>query len=943
MSRRSPASDEDIQRFAARARDEAQRYGDDPWIFVRELLQNARDAGATTIDVTTAQEGGIERITCRDNGSGMTFDHARRYLFRLYATSKERDRRAAGRFGVGFWAVLRFDPDRIVVRSWPRQRPALSWEIELDGTLARANQRALEDARHSGTEVVVERVGTDPVALERHVLRAAWRDGRFLTCRDHPRQPLVLRVNGRRLAAPFDLLPPRTRFQHGRAQGVVALGQSPRVELFSRGLRVRQALALDDLLNPFERRTSRSSDDGRSAEGAAPRALVESPDLNLDLARSDAHDDRALRRVVGRAQRELARLVARQIDVLRPRSRMRRLMDAVSAGGAWQGLAILALAAAVSLATVTALRRLGPSSSSVDQEAQRPRAGLQPLRDLAGTYRGPDVDVPDARSSTLAITYTPAAARPYFAILTVPWDELLTATGTRESAPSLASLAAPYEGPEAGGSDAGVVRVRVAVAAPPEEVRLPVPTGHRVVPGSVRLDDRPLSVHASVLDEPLVELPALPTPGVITYLTAPARPHLPSSASVHVPDALADPVNRLRQLPVDERPSAALDWVRGVIRYAADAETARRHAMLAAGGVPPVVRALRVGAGDCDVVNGLLAVVLAGAGVEARLVVGVMGVDGHVGGLHAWVEYRQGGPWRVLDATTVVPTAGGSLAPDASARAATGAAGLTSPPSPPITGDLDAVGAGPWRIAIAIATAGIAVFLAIIITTARRGMTRQTRLDPGQDLAALLRGALEHPETFASAPAIFERRLLPIQGGGRLSLGDAWRLAARRKLHGATRLASLARRAASGGHRVLDTRDEDAQLVAASLGATDLDAWQALTDRSTASPLLAAVARTLSDSGWRLDLRSAVLCTNEVTAEAASLDLPGTWRTRPVTTAVLCGPPWLPDLERLFTRRPIEATLRCAERVADALGIPNGRRRRWRRRLSREALHEDLA
>jgi hypothetical protein len=33
--------------FRARARAEADRYGPDPWVFVRELLQNARDAGAT--------------------------------------------------------------------------------------------------------------------------------------------------------------------------------------------------------------------------------------------------------------------------------------------------------------------------------------------------------------------------------------------------------------------------------------------------------------------------------------------------------------------------------------------------------------------------------------------------------------------------------------------------------------------------------------------------------------------------------------------------------------------------------------------------------------------------------------------------------------------------------------------------------------------------------
>jgi len=35
--------------FRTRARYEAERYGADDWVFVRELLQNARDAGAVRV------------------------------------------------------------------------------------------------------------------------------------------------------------------------------------------------------------------------------------------------------------------------------------------------------------------------------------------------------------------------------------------------------------------------------------------------------------------------------------------------------------------------------------------------------------------------------------------------------------------------------------------------------------------------------------------------------------------------------------------------------------------------------------------------------------------------------------------------------------------------------------------------------------------------------
>ena len=103
--------------FQARARYEAERYGADAWVFVRELLQNARDAGAGRVWFEVSSAGGTDRIVCRDDGGGMTFAHARDYLFTLYASSKRGGPRSAGRFGIGFWSILRFSPSAITIRS----------------------------------------------------------------------------------------------------------------------------------------------------------------------------------------------------------------------------------------------------------------------------------------------------------------------------------------------------------------------------------------------------------------------------------------------------------------------------------------------------------------------------------------------------------------------------------------------------------------------------------------------------------------------------------------------------------------------------------------------------------------------------------------------------------------------------------------------------------
>ncbi|MDD5306729.1 MAG: ATP-binding protein, partial [Deltaproteobacteria bacterium] len=96
--------------FKTRARHEGRRYGEDRMVFLRELAQNARDAGATSVRVTCAHENGELAISFADNGRGMGFAHARRYLFTLYSSSKERERASAGRYGVGFWSVLLFEP-----------------------------------------------------------------------------------------------------------------------------------------------------------------------------------------------------------------------------------------------------------------------------------------------------------------------------------------------------------------------------------------------------------------------------------------------------------------------------------------------------------------------------------------------------------------------------------------------------------------------------------------------------------------------------------------------------------------------------------------------------------------------------------------------------------------------------------------------------------------
>ena len=102
-------------------------------VFVREFCQNARDAGASEIIVTTELEDGLFVLRFLDNGTGMSFQHAQDYLFRLYASSKEAQSTSAGCFGVGFWSVLLYSPASIEIES--RTRTESGWKVAMDGDL----------------------------------------------------------------------------------------------------------------------------------------------------------------------------------------------------------------------------------------------------------------------------------------------------------------------------------------------------------------------------------------------------------------------------------------------------------------------------------------------------------------------------------------------------------------------------------------------------------------------------------------------------------------------------------------------------------------------------------------------------------------------------------------------------------------------------------------
>lgn len=89
----------------------------DPWAFLRELVQNAIDAGSELLDVRIEHDAGrgMMMIEVADAGEGMTREIIDTRLTRLFSSAKEGDYTKIGRFGIGFVSVFAIDPDLICV------------------------------------------------------------------------------------------------------------------------------------------------------------------------------------------------------------------------------------------------------------------------------------------------------------------------------------------------------------------------------------------------------------------------------------------------------------------------------------------------------------------------------------------------------------------------------------------------------------------------------------------------------------------------------------------------------------------------------------------------------------------------------------------------------------------------------------------------------------
>ncbi len=819
--------------FKQRARAESLRYGEDSLVFLRELSQNARDAGARRILVRAEWAAGKLTVSFDDDGRGMTREHAQSFLFRLYASSKEDDASSAGRFGVGFWSVLLFEPALLRIESKPEV--GRGWCLEMDGDLTafREGQCRL---RRPGTQVVLERPEPDPRGIET-IRRGLARYCRHLRRADRAHAPLPVFFNGETITSPFTVPGPcRLAFEDGPVEGVVGLGESPNVELYAKGLLVWRGALLDEL-----RYSSEPATQDYQKDGLSPVYKLNGSRLNVTLDRRSVVDDKQLARVRRTARRHTRRLLARYLDELSPRPALIRLRDALLAGleegrqKIGMGLAGAALVAAVMGMGVL----VGGFPLDLRQSEELPKAPALASRSPLGApteglplgkafdFRGPSVD-PLGQMGRLPLAYAPP--RPV-ELRTAAFEILDFHLGVRRARDELGSPPTPLS---CAGDCLDIAAETHVVAG--QSVPLPVPTGYGVVPQSLRWEG---SARPSLLDFGGITHAVFSKDarGVVSYRAAPLpartlpparlRRLLQIPPDVTLPPLLARLADQARKEKTPLRVEKIVEFVRDRIIYDRSAATAAIFTRFFSRDLNRswLDFVVEIGRGDCDVKNAVALTMLRRAAVPSRLAIGVIGEDGAATeGFHAWVEYHHRSLWHAADATGTGRAAASDPSPD------DGGGDSASPRGPSTSARDPFVSAAPdrdflfWSAVISLAVAVIFSalgLLAFLRRAARSALTTDERRSRTEVAAKMLAGAIAMPNAWRGAGGILTRPLLPTVDGDAISLRRASRLARKGRLWFTRRPFDPSIR---GRRVVLDAADPEFEQVAPRIpGAQDLD------------------------------------------------------------------------------------------------------------------------
>lgn len=693
--------------FLAQARREAARYGDDPWLFLREWVQNARDAGATQAHFAIeALQPGWVRVSCRDDGCGMSRDDVENRLLRLYATSKDdadADGESLGRFGVGFWSVLLARPQRIGIQSRHGSGSTLVEVHVAEGWVAEGAPVAspASGGEGPGTTVWADLEVGDVKRARRQAHERLLQDAGNVRAR-RGAAPLQVWMQGERVqqtlaqaaqaAAPFVL----EDVDDKEFDAVVGLGRRPVVRLYSGGLLVREETSLEALLP----RHARAPMD---LAGLFPVVLVNADRFDVLLSRREVSETPLLERVVRTAERRLSRQQAALVEQVAPMAlglRLRLLWGGRGRGWAAKLAAAMTVVVLALGVGVWAGQRwqapfstsLLPSSASTGGPAAAgqgsPPAGPQPVGDVQPPQAGPQVDTLRPQAHLWAFRYAGGGPQPLFR-----WDTWsvpdakrgMVPPGKRERRRRHPALEAARGRKSAVLETTEAVWVALGAEQGPLSLALPVPLGHVLDVDTLEADP-PAPLQAWLRNDGVAVVEGeLQGDTQLHYRTVPGRwrqrPAKATPTSEPWPAAARGWVRKVRsQKGARRRARRVKRLVEQKLRYTIDVDDAATFAAATGDFLPKV---FGLGFGDCDVLNAIAARLLLDAGVPAQVGVGFVGEDGTLAPqLHAWTEYWDGRRWRTFDVSRQPTSSALAPAPASTTRPSAGRAQPTARPAP---------------------------------------------------------------------------------------------------------------------------------------------------------------------------------------------------------------------------------------------------------------------
>jgi hypothetical protein len=198
--------------------------------FLRELIQNAIDAGSPEIDVRIEYDAdkGMIVIEVDDFGEGMDAAIIDTRLTRLFSSSKDDDFTKIGRFGIGFVSVFAIEPDAVCVDT---SRGGETWRVLFKSD--RSFVRIALDQPVEGTVVRIFKRATpaevDEMTDKARAVITYW-------CKHATSQ---IRFQGEVINRPLDIDSPcRVRYEEEGTEVVVGLtmDEEPLQGFYNRGL-----------------------------------------------------------------------------------------------------------------------------------------------------------------------------------------------------------------------------------------------------------------------------------------------------------------------------------------------------------------------------------------------------------------------------------------------------------------------------------------------------------------------------------------------------------------------------------------------------------------------------------------------------------------------------------------------------------------------------------